>query len=191
MSSTIFLSIASLLYIIMLMIVFFTKDKVKTSENKLFPKLLIVSFMSLISELYITLMPKNMDFAPFVVSMKLFLVLCVLWLSYFMEYVFIITRNNEKRAIIDYKKDYKKVYIPFWIITIIIMTVIMILPINFYDQGNIKYSYGTSVNIVFALSGIYTTIMAMYILKNIKNLKNRGYMPICFLVFLLIITAIV
>ena len=191
MSSTIFLSIASLLYIIMLMIVFFTKDKVKTSENKLFTKLLIVSFMSLISELYITLMPKNMDFAPFVVSMKLFLVLCVLWLSYFMEYVFIITRNNEKRAIIDYKQDYKKIYIPFWIITIIIMTIIMILPINFFDQGNIKYSYGPSVNIVFALSGIYTTIMAMYILKNIKNLKNRGYMPICFLVFLLIITAIV
>ena len=31
MSSTIFLSIASLLYIIMLMIVFFTKDKVKTN----------------------------------------------------------------------------------------------------------------------------------------------------------------
>ena len=140
MSSTIFLSIASLLYIIMLMIVFFTKDKVKTSENKIFTKLLIVSFMSLISELYITLMPKNMDFAPFVVSMKLFLVLCVLWLSYFMEYVFIITRNNEKRAIIDYKQDYKKIYIPFWIITIIIMTIIMILPINFFDKGNIKYS---------------------------------------------------
>lgn len=191
MSSTIFLSIASLLYIIMLMIVFFTKDKVKTSENKIFTKLLIVSFTSLISELYITLMPKNMDFAPFVISMKVYLILCVLWLSYFMEYVFIITRNNEKKAIIDYKKDYKKVYIPFWIITIIIMIVIIGLPIYYFDQGNIKYSYGPSVNVVFALSGIYTTIMAMYILKNIKNLKNRGYMPIWFLVFLLIITAIV
>lgn len=191
MSSTIFLSIASLLYIIMLMIVFFTKEKVKTSENKIFIKLLIISFCSLISELYITIMPKNMDFAPFVISMKVYLVLCVLWLSYFMEYVFIVTRNNESRAIIDYKKDYKKIYISFWIITTIISIIVMMLPIYFFDQLNVKYSYGPGVNVVFGLSGVYTTIMAIYILKNIKNLKNRGYMPILFLVFLLIITAIV
>ena len=191
MSSTIFLSIASLLYIIMLMIVFFTKEKVKTSENKIFTKLLIISFCSLLSELYITMMPKNIDFAPFVISMKIYLVLCVLWLSYFMEYVFIVTRNNENKAVINYKKDYKKVYIPFWIMTIIISIVVMILPINFFDQLNVKYSYGPSVNFVFGLSGFYTTIMAIYILKNIKHLKNRGYMPIVFLVFLLIVTAIV
>lgn len=191
MSSTIFLSIASLLYIIMLMIVFFTKEKVKTSENKIFTKLLIISFCSLLSELYITMLPKNMDFALFVISMKTYLVLCVLWLSYFMEYVFIVTRNNENKAVIDYKKDYKKIYIPFWIMTIIISIVVMILPINFFDQLNVKYSYGPSVNFVFGLSGIYTTIMAIYILKNIKHLKNRGYMPIVFLVFLLIVTAIV
>ncbi len=191
MSSTIFLSIASLLYIIMLMIVFFTKEKVNTSENKLFRKLLIVSFASLLSELYIAIMPKSMDFLPFVISMKAYLVFCVLWLSYFMEYVFIVTRNNERKAIINYKRDYKKVYIPFWIITIILIAVILSLPIYFYDSPSIKYSYGASVNVVFGLSGIYTTIMAIYILKNYKNLKNRGYMPIIFLVFLLIVVAIV
>lgn len=191
MSSTIFLSIASLLYIIMLMIVFFTKEKVRTSENKIFTKLLVVSFCSLISELYIALMPKNMDFAPFVISMKAYLLLIVLWLSYFMEYVFIVTRNNENKAIIDYKKDYKKVYIPFWLITILISIIVMILPIYFFNELNVKYSYGPSVNLVFGLAGVYTTIMAIYILKNIKNLKNKGYMPIVFLVFFLIVIALV
>jgi len=35
-SATIFLSIASMLYMIMVAIVYFTKEKVNTSENKIF-----------------------------------------------------------------------------------------------------------------------------------------------------------
>ena len=175
----------------MLVIVYFTKERVNTSENSIFTKLLVVSFLSLCSELYIVLMPLSMEVLPFVISLKLYLLLCVLWISYFMEYVFIITRNNERKELINYKNDYKAVYIIFWIIILLVELSIVLLPIYFHNGDTIKYSYGPSVNVLFGLSGVFTIIMLFYILKNFKHIKEKGYRPIIFLVLLLLATAIV
>ena len=190
-SATIFLSIASMLYMILVAIVYFTKEKVNTSENKIFSKLVLISLASLFSEIYITFIPIDMKIPLFVISLKVYLILCVFWLSYFMEYVFIITRNNENKLLINYKKAYKKTYIKFWIITAFVVIAIILLPISFYNENGMKYSYGPSVNVVFGLSALYMIIMFIYIIKNLKNLKNKGYMPIIFFVVLLSIVAIV
>lgn len=190
-SATIFLSIASMLYMIMVAIVYFTKEKVNTSENKIFSKLVLISLASLFSEIYITFIPIDMKIPLFVISLKVYLILCVFWLSYFMEYVFIITRNNENKLLINYKKAYKKTYIKFWIITAFVVIAIILLPISFYNENGMKYSYGPSVNVVFGLSALYMIIMFIYIIKNLKKLKNKGYMPIIFFVVLLSIVAIV
>ena len=106
-SSTIFLSVASLAYIIMLLIIYFSKSRIHTSENNIFRRLLFVSFFSLLAEIYITLLPADMSIFLFVISLKVYLVLCILWLSYFIEYVFIVTRNNHMKEMVDYQKRYK------------------------------------------------------------------------------------
>lgn len=191
MSGTVFMSLASLFFIIIIMISYFSKERNNNSETKIFTKLLIISFCSLLSELYIVILPKNMDFFPFVFALKLLLIFCLLWITYFMEYVFIITRNNEDKVLIDYKKKYNKLYKIFWIISFFLMFLVVILPINYYDNNNIRYSYGPSVDLIFSLVGIYTFIMSLYIIKNYKNLKNRGYLPIIALVILLMITGLI
>lgn len=190
MVSTIFLSVSAIVYNIMLMFVFFTKKKIDTVENKIFTRLIIFSFGALFSELIITIIPPDINFFPFVVSMKMYLIFLALWLSVFMEYVFIITRNNDETEMVDYKKKYKKLYIVYWIINCILALVIIVLPIYFFNENNMKYSYGPSVNVIFALSAFYTVIMLFYIIKNAKHLKKKGYMPIIFLVILLLATAI-
>ena len=191
MSSTIFLSAASLCYIFMLVIVYFTKERVNTSETRIFTRLLIISIISLISELYITIIPINMDIPLFVFSLKLYLILCVLWLSHFMEYVFIITRNDDERATINYKQSYKKVYRIFWGIIGLILLVVILLPIYFFNENGMKYSYGPSVDVVFALSGIFTFIISFYVMKNIRRIKNKGYFPIIFLIILMAVVGVV
>ena len=167
-SATIFLSIASMLYMIMVAIVYFTKEKVNTSENKIFSKLVLISLASLFSEIYITFIPIDMKIPLFVISLKVYLILCVFWLSYFMEYVFIITRNNENKLLINYKQKYKKTYIRFWIITAFVISAVILLPISFYNENGMKYSYGSSVDVVFGLSALYMVIMFIYIIKNLK-----------------------
>lgn len=190
-SSTIFLSITSLIYITILVVVYFVKKRVNSIENKIFTKLLIINLVSLISELYITLIPINIDIPLFVISLKLYLILCVMWLSYFMEYVFVITRNRDDKKSIDFKQEYNKIYIIYWIITILVIGSIIILPIHFYNELGMKYSYGESVNVVFGLSAFYTIVMFYYIVRNVKNIKNKGYIPIIFLVILLTVVAII
>lgn len=191
MSGIIFMSLASLFFIIIVMISYFSKERNNSSETKIFTKLLVITFCSLLSELYIVIIPKSMDFFPFVFALKLFLIFCLLWITYFMEYVFIITRNNEDKVLIDYKKKYNKLYKIFWTISFFLTFLVVILPINYYDSNNIRYSYGPSVDLIFILTGIYTFIMSLYIIKNYKNLKNRGYLPIIALVLLLMITGLI
>ena len=41
-NSTIFFTIASLMYSVLLMIAYFSKDKIKTPENKVYSKLIII-----------------------------------------------------------------------------------------------------------------------------------------------------
>lgn len=191
MSGTVFMSLASLFFIIVIMISYFSKERNNSSETKIFTKLLIISFCSLLSELYIVILPKSMDFFPFVFALKLLLIFCLLWITYFMEYVFIITRNNEDKVLIDYKKKYNKIYKIFWTISFLLMFIVVMLPINYYDNNNIRYSYGPSVDLIFSLVGVYTVIMSLYIIKNYKSLKNRGYLPIIALVILLMITGLI
>ena len=101
-SSTIFLSVASLTYIIMLLIIYFSKSRIHTSENNIFRRLLFVSFFSLLAEIYITLLPADMSIFLFVISLKVYLVLCILWLSYFIEYVFIVSIREYSNMIISF-----------------------------------------------------------------------------------------
>lgn len=191
MSSTILLSVASLFYILIILITYFSKEKLDTSETRIYTQILLTSFLSLVSELFITLIPIIEGSLIFNISLKIYLILCVLWLSYFMEYVFIITRNDKNKIKINYKQDYKKIYKFFWIIVSIILLNILVLPIKYFNDKGMKYSYGPSVNLVFFLSAIYMIIMSFYIIKNIKSLKNKGYLPILFLIIFMSVIAII
>ena len=190
MSGIIFMSVASLCYILMLGLIVITKKWSNTSENKIFWKLLSLSMLSLISEIYITLIPNDINYIPFIISMKIYLVLLILWTSSFLEYVFVITRNNDDSALINYADEYKKVRIVYMIIIAIVICLSISLPIYFFNENGVKYSYGPSVNVVFILTGISSIIMAFYIIKNFNHLKEKRYVPIIVLVLLYSATAI-
>ena len=88
-SGTIFLTVAALIYTIIIMIIFFGKEKTNNLENKIFSKILIITSLSMLTELLIvfTLKIENIS----VITQKLFLVLIILWISIFMEYTLVLT----------------------------------------------------------------------------------------------------
>lgn len=190
MSGIIFMSVASLCYVLMLGLIVITKKWSNTSENKIFWKLLSLSMLSLISEIYITLIPNDINYIPFIISMKIYLVLLILWTSSFLEYVFVITRNNDDSALINYADEYKKTRIVYMFVIAIVIWLSLSLPIYFFNEKGVKYSYGPSVNVVFILTGISSIIMSFYIIKNFKHLKEKRYVPIIVLVLLYSATAI-
>lgn len=178
-NTTIFLTIISFFYNVLLMIAYFSKDKIKTLENKVYSKLIIINFIGIILELFCTIFAGYAeDYLMFYTILnKLFLIELTVWCSVFSIYVFLISSNKEKNQL---KLYLKKVTMFHIIIDIITMILIFVLPIQFNINtlGYVMYSYGPSVNIVFGSSTLYIILMVTCLVKNFKNIKNKKYLPI-------------
>lgn len=178
-NTTIFLTIISFFYSVLLMIAYFSKDKIKTLENKVYSKLIIINFIGIILELFCTIFAGYAkDYLVFYTILnKLFLVELTIWCSVFSVYVFLISSKKEK---IELKSYLKKVSIFHIVIDVITMFLIFVLPVQFNinDLGYVMYSYGPSVNIVFISSTLYIILMFTCLIRNFKNVKSKKYLPI-------------
>lgn len=178
-NTTIFLTIISFFYSVLLMIAYFSKDKIKTLENKVYSKLIIINFIGIILELFCTIFAGYAkDYLVFYTILnKLFLVELTIWCSVFSVYVFLISSKKEKNELKSYLK---KVSIFHIVIDVITMFLIFVLPVQFNinNLGYVMYSYGPSVNIVFISSTLYIILMFTCLIRNFKNIKNKKYLPI-------------
>ena len=178
-NTTIFLTIISFFYSVLLMIAYFSKDKIKTLENKVYSKLIIINFIGIILELFCTIFAGYAkDYLVFYTILnKLFLVELTIWCSVFSVYVFLISSKKEKNELKSYLQ---KVSIFHIVIDVITMFLIFVLPVQFNinDLGYVMYSYGPSVNIVFISSTLYIILMFTCLIRNFKNIKSKKYLPI-------------
>ena len=173
MSSTVFLSLGSFFYMVLISIVYFTKPKLKTLENKIYKGLIVISLSSLISELSLVVIPYDIGFGIYNFMLKFYLACCFSWVTIFMLYIYIVAKKKQKETIIAIKK-----IIPYAIAYLFCVICIFLLPIYFRNDPNIKYSYGPSVNFVFSIVGISLFMTIAFLLLKHKNLKEKGYYPI-------------
>ena len=187
-SGTIFLTVAALTYTIIIMIIFFSKKKISNLENKIFNKILIITVLSMLTELLIvfTLKMENIS----IITQKLFLVLIILWISIFMEYTLVLTLIDIHKEN-NIKKKYEKYHYLLLMIALICSIIIMILPIKFNDINGAKYTSGPSVNFVFIITGLYMIVMFGLLITNTSKIKEKKFVPIVVLILLLSFAAII
>ena len=186
MSTTIYLSISALMYSIIIMIMFLTKKKVKKAENIIYKYLLFTSILACVFELLIPFVEFYSLMGRFV--QKTFLVFIILWFSLFVVYTFTITKIKDQNIISQKYKGYLGAF------ALIIMSIILMvygLPIYFYDVPPAKYTYGPSVNVVFAVVGIYMVFLFCVLVKNIKYLRQKKYLPILLTVVLFSVAVLI
>lgn len=178
-NSTIFFTIASLFYSVLLMIAYFSKDKIKTPENKVYSKLIIVNFIGIILEIFCTIFAgyAKDNIIYYTILNKMFLVYLVVWCSVFGVYVFLISSKKEDKAL---KKYMKSVINKYLIFDVVLALLIFILPVEFKynNYGYVMYSYGKATKIVYISSFISIGLMIACLIKNFKNIKNKKYLPI-------------
>lgn len=174
MSSTIFLSVSALIYMCIISVVFFAKEKIQKLENVIYGYLLITTIISCAFELLIPFFEYESIMGIFV--QKTFLVCLISWFSLFVTYTFIITRKEIKH--------HNKLIKFFLCVNFFIFVLIYLIPIYFYDVPPAKYTYGPAVDIVFAVVGIYITFLVITLLKNLKYLRQKKYLPIILVVAL-------
>ena len=183
MSSDIWFPVAGLFFSIMTMIILFSKGSIKTKETKIYKIMLITNFVGLIVEILCTyaayIHDDNLLLSDFI--LKVYLVYNIVFVTLLAYYTFMVSNSS----LPDDK--YRKIVNPiFFGLSGISSIVSFILPMNLYvsDDFTVRYTNGPSVSFCYVACGIMIFAMFIFVLKDIKHLKNKKYIPI--LTFLVI-----
>ena len=170
-----------LLDIILLTVVYFTKNAFKSTENKVYSGLIITSFIGQILHIFSYVTIYNMEVIPTInwLVTKLYLVYLVVWVSLIFMCICIITYKYSKDKKTSLK--IKKTILYVSLIDIAIVLLIFMLPTYCYREGSVIYTYGSSINLIYLISIIYITLAILLFIKYKKDITKSGlkkYLPL-------------
>ena len=172
-------SICSLFYNILLMVVFFSKEKMKTIENKIYGYLIVSNFIGVvlaISSFYCILNLEETNIYNIIVTKGL-LIYYAVWQILFGIYVFSISCDSKMS--IEKKKKYLNKVVTFYIPLLIAAVIAVIyLPLHNHTEGEVYYTYGMAANVLYLLTSIVITSFGIRMLFNYRNLKSKKYLPV-------------
>ncbi|MBQ6547004.1 MAG: hybrid sensor histidine kinase/response regulator [Bacilli bacterium] len=180
-----FLVVFSMLYSIGLSIIYFSKERVDNDENKIYKGVLISNIVSLIFHMLCYVVVYIQDsISPILVNFvfKTFLVMFILFANLLLVYGMTILSPKNKKPIIA-------------ILISFIIEIIMIyaLPIFLFqnEAAGVYYTYGPSVNYVYAVSALISNILIFIMIAGRKKKFGLKILPLSlFIVFGLIIMII-
>lgn len=183
MNGSLYLTLATFAYIIILSILYFNKEKFSTTENKIYARLLIVTLVSLVSEIMLVILYTNGQLVT-EITMRIFLFCCLIWISLLFMYL-VMTFYSEKLS-----KYFK---FGIYVIYAIAIIGIFFLPIEYVydDNGILMYSMGSCVNLIFGLGGLFIALMCILTFSNFNIVKQKKYKPILLFILLLAIATII
>ena len=182
MNANVLLMVASLCYLIVIVILYFPKKKVNTFETRIYKYILIFAVFGVIMDLigvYVSLYIEDTNVIRWIV-LKLYYTYLLTIMYLLTLYMFI---SND--AVELTKKERIKINI-ISIIYVIVLAVNSILPVSYYKDGNVIYAYGIGVNYLYLVTGITIFIWIVCWIKDIKKLKTRRNIPMIILVILAI-----
>ena len=186
MNSSILVSIVSLFYITLLLIVFKIKKTIKLKENMVYSLLVIDSFLIMVFEIlsyYILKINISYESLFYNLTSKMILITYLTWIVLFFAYMVTITLNNKLNQLSKFNKTIFLTYI-------VAFGLIIALPLKYINVDGLHIPSGIPTYIVYMLAIISDIILVVIILKNINKIKNKRYIPLFVLFILGIITLI-
>ncbi len=171
-------TVYSLFYIVLLVIIFFIKKRINTVENTLFKMIMISNLVGVILAIlsYFTILNIDKFGLINVVVSKGYIIYLLTWLTLFAIYIFIISIKGINKNEINLKQ--KKIVLFFGIMYVVFLIMIIINPLYYHNDNGAVYSYGPSANVMYIVSGIYIFIWTLRLMFNIKEIRNKKYLPI-------------
>ena len=177
--SNLYFPICALFISSLLLIIFFSKERINILDTKLFSFLLIVNFLdSLLNTIIIYLgYTKPTGITLIKILNRIDFPLYILWAWLFFLYIFHISTEKKKTHNL-----FKIIFNISLVINIIAILFSIILPFEIQNSNNIMYAYGNSVNVLYIICGIYMFLTLFCVLLNIKRLLNKKYAPVYVLI---------
>lgn len=177
-------TIAGVIFSILLFIIYSSKTNFSISENKIYHSIIITTIITGLIEIYAFILvrnniPENSNLYLF--ALKFLFLGFVTWLYLFTLYTVIVTlklkdKDNDKCRIILVISS-----IIFTILSIITIT----LPISINKVGDLLLPTGSGIEVIYLLAVLCFVIMIIAIISNHRELKNKKYYPVYFLLVIL------
>ncbi len=183
-------TIAGVIFSILLFVLYNFKSNLKLLENKIYYGIIVTTIISGLIEIYSFILVRTSIFVNSVLylfSLKSLFLCFLVWIYLFTVYTVIVTINLKNK---DYSR-YRLAIIISTIVFIIVSLTTMILPIDIIETDGLLLPTGVGVDIIYVLSLILFIIMISVIISNRRNLKNKKYYPMYFLLVILGIMIIV
>ena len=181
MGTGIFFLLEAIFYMVLLMIIYFNKPRLKTKDNNVYSFLIVVAILELLTELFLDIIgPKyqTLGFLSVFVA-KLFCALLLLWITTLCSYVVMVSFDMKNK-----QEKFEKVKKIFYVIFIINMIAIFVLPIDFVYFKEAGYTTGPGVNLVYIFSFVFSFVGVACLIWNIKNIRNKKFLPMLIFLFL-------
>lgn len=177
-------TIAGVIFSILLSIIYSFKTNFSISENKIYHSIIITTIITGLIEIYSFILVKNniaVDSSLYLYTLKLLFLGFVIWLYLFTLYTVIVTlklkdKDNDK---------YRIILVISSIIFTILSIITIILPISINKVGDLLLPTGSGVEVIYLLAVLCFIIMIITIISNHKELKNKKYYPVYFLLVIL------
>lgn len=174
--------VISLAYAITLMVFFFSKRRVKTSENRIFGVLLIMNIVCILMEIlciYSMEIFHGINFGSLFVN-RLFLVALIIDMTIVDLYVTNLVEFSEGISTKNKKLIQKVLNYGTPILALICIVLVFPLDIGLYKNGNKMYSYGPAVNVVFAFGffNLSWCIIYLFLTSKVSPTNRRRNIPV-------------
>lgn len=171
MNASFCFAICSVFYIGLILVVFFSKERLKSTENKIYSVLMIVTFIGLCIEITSTVLElTNNSFNLFhTMILKLIMLYYLTWIYIFFIYTYYISKNKGSIKFTKFLLIY---------MVLAILTICLPLYAEKAASGMVAYTYGPSVNFVYGLSGILLLICIILMIINFRRIKKKKYVPL-------------
>lgn len=175
-------SVCCFIFLLILLLFYFSKERLNNLNNKLFTILLVINIVGIFIDI-----SGYASFKFLGVNNNINVFISKIYLIYYLTYVFCFTLYIYNVSTNNLKKMSNK----FIILFLTSCMIDLFLPIDIHFDGNIGFSYGMSVNFAYALGGIMIFVMLFCLIKNIRKIGYKEYIPLIVFVFLTVITIVI
>ena len=169
-------SICSFIFVLMFIIFYFSKERLNTLDTKMYSYILVTNIIGIMIDVFGYFIFKIYGSESFIsiLMSKFYLVYYFLWAYFFLLYIFVISFREKSEYLLQ-KKFTKTIII---LTSLFICLIILIMPIQITYEDNVAYSSGLSVNMVYGLCFIMVGIMLYCLLRNLKKISTKEYIPL-------------
>ena len=168
---TIITNIVSLIYLVLISIIYYTKKKAKSEENRIYSIMLIASIIGNILDplsgiLYYN--NYNVMSLSYLILTKMILLYYLIWDISFFYYIILITNSDNSTK---FKKILK-------IITSVLIVIVLFSPLKIVSNNNTISPVGLPVNLLAILTFILFIITIIFLIKNYKVVVKKKLLPL-------------